>query len=544
MDGVSLDGILAELRPRLLKRYVRRVALIAEHLLSIEISGERGTRLLLDAARGTAGLGLVPREIVRSLADETSISGKQRHSLLSFRKHAEGRRIDALSRIAGERTFELTSGDTRLAMRVSNAIPALTLIRVDKAIATLGVGPPVWPLPQACPDREWDRVDLSALARAALSAPSGRMRARAILSACPSLGSALAADTDGTLPSLNALRERLRSARPTIYSVRPLEECSDADLTAADAVALLPFPIERPGCSVVQADSWLAAAAVILELKRRGRRFDRMRGDKLKTARRESRRLDQLRIHLEQDLAGLADAASLRLQAEALLALTGKPRTDEDVALIPDPRRGGAFLRVAIDRRFSMPQNANRLYDRARRIERAREQIERRLSETRASLVRTLHDETRVLNARNLGDLRAAVPPRRTAGASQAEREGMRRYLTSRGLTLLVGRGARENHRLTFEAARPDDYWFHVRDAAGAHVILRDSDGRAEPEDLREAAEVAAFYSVLREAARADVHVARRKYLRSAGAQGRVRIAHSETLRVVPLNPEDRLRRP
>jgi predicted ribosome quality control (RQC) complex YloA/Tae2 family protein len=128
-------------------------------------------------------------------------------------------------------------------------------------------------------------------------------------------------------------------------------------------------------------------------------------------------------------------------------------------------------------------------------------------------------------------------PRRGSAGAE-------RRYLTSRGLLLLVGRGARDNHRLTFSIATPDDLWFHARDVPGAHVILRDPEGRARPEDLREAAEVAAHFSDRGADAWVDVHVARRKHLRPArGQPGRVRVGHSDTLRVAPRDPQGRLRR-
>jgi predicted ribosome quality control (RQC) complex YloA/Tae2 family protein len=107
-----------------------------------------------------------------------------------------------------------------------------------------------------------------------------------------------------------------------------------------------------------------------------------------------------------------------------------------------------------------------------------------------------------------------------------------------------VGRGARENHRLTFGRARPEDLWLHARDQRGAHVILLDPEGRAGPGDMREAAEVAAFFSEGRGSGACDVHVTRRKHLRPArGAPGRVQVFHSETLRVEPRDPESRLRR-
>jgi predicted ribosome quality control (RQC) complex YloA/Tae2 family protein len=61
---------------------------------------------------------------------------------------------------------------------------------------------------------------------------------------------------------------------------------------------------------------------------------------------------------------------------------------------------------------------------------------------------------------------------------------------------------------------------------------------------VREAAEVAAFFSDARAQLQADVHITRRKHVRAArGGHGRVRVAHSDTLRVAPRDPEGRLRR-
>ena len=161
---------------------------------------------------------------------------------------------------------------------------------------------------------------------------------------------------------------------------------------------------------------------------------------------------------------------------------------------------------------------------------------------TASALAAARAREAVILSARSRDELPPAPEPSREEASGEA-RSGPRRYLTGRGLTLLVGRGARENHQLTFAIARPEDLWLHARDVPGAHVILRDDEGRAGPEDIREAAEVAAFFSGARDEARADVHVARRKHVRPAGSgAGRVRVAHSDTVRVAPRDPAGRLR--
>ncbi len=48
-----------------------------------------------------------------------------------------------------------------------------------------------------------------------------------------------------------------------------------------------------------------------------------------------------------------------------------------------------------------------------------------------------------------------------------------RRYQTTGGLEVRVGRGPAPNDDLTFHHSSPDDIWLHARDTAGAHVILR-----------------------------------------------------------------------
>ena len=94
--------------------------------------------------------------------------------------------------------------------------------------------------------------------------------------------------------------------------------------------------------------------------------------------------------------------------------------------------------------------------------------------------------EARLREARDLADVEP--PPGAEGGEGGRETGtttglGSRHYLTARGFSLLVGRGAKENHHLTFHVARPEDVWLHARDVPGAHVILRDPEGRAGGED-------------------------------------------------------------
>ena len=198
----------------------------------------------------------------------------------------------------------------------------------------------------------------------------------------------------------------------------------------------------------------------------------RSRGDRARPwprARREVRRLASSRLTCG-DRAGLAAPDALRRQAEALLASpTRRRRSDARGAAGPlrcrrACRRGaGHAPERARQRRPPVREGAAH---RARPAPRSRRACEA----TRAGLRSALAAESRLLGAQQLAELEG-----RPAGARDEARDdarataarGPRAYLTSRGLSVLVGRGARENHRLTFAVARPEDLWLHARDVPG-----------------------------------------------------------------------------
>ena len=83
--------------------------------------------------------------------------------------------------------------------------------------------------------------------------------------------------------------------------------------------------------------------------------------------------------------------------------------------------------------------------------------------------------------------------------ASQTGGWSGREFVSPMGVPILVGRNRAENEQLSLKIARDPDVWFHVRDAPGAHVVLRMSqlpEGSVAHDDcMQMAANLAAFYS-------------------------------------------------
>lgn len=110
------------------------------------------------------------------------------------------------------------------------------------------------------------------------------------------------------------------------------------------------------------------------------------------------------------------------------------------------------------------------------------------------------------------------------------------------GFEILVGKGARQNDRLTFREAAPHDLWLHASGYAGSHVVVRNPDRLAElPRDVVEcAAQLAVHHSKARDArGKIEVHVCRAADVRKprGAPPGQVVLRGYDSVRVYARNP-------
>ena len=119
--------------------------------------------------------------------------------------------------------------------------------------------------------------------------------------------------------------------------------------------------------------------------------------------------------------------------------------------------------------------------------------------------------------------------------------KGARRFVSSDGLEVLVGKKAVDNDYLTFRIARSLDLWLHAADHPGSHVVVRISGRKEVPNTtLLEAAQLAAFYSDARSQGKAAVRYTQKKFVNKPrrSAPGLVSLASFKTILVEPRVPE------
>ena len=148
--------------------------------------------------------------------------------------------------------------------------------------------------------------------------------------------------------------------------------------------------------------------------------------------------------------------------------------------------------------------------------------------------------------ARSAKSVALAVSPGARAAAAarrRTDRFAPRRYRTRDGWEVWVGRNNEENDHLTHKLARQDDLWFHVHGAAGSHVVLR-RDGRKDnpsKSTIEEAAQMAAFFSKASGASKAPVIYTEKRYVRKPrkSPAGLAQCTHEKTIMVAPREPRD-----
>ncbi len=107
-----------------------------------------------------------------------------------------------------------------------------------------------------------------------------------------------------------------------------------------------------------------------------------------------------------------------------------------------------------------------------------------------------------------------------------------REYLSGTGRRILVGRGGRDNHALTFQTASPRDVWMHVRGFPGSHVVVPLASGQQlDPTTLLEAAHLAVQHSQAPKEGYCEVMWTERKHVRAirGGKPGQVQVVRERT---------------
>jgi predicted ribosome quality control (RQC) complex YloA/Tae2 family protein len=235
----------------------------------------------------------------------------------------------------------------------------------------------------------------------------------------------------------------------------------------------------------------------------------------------ELKRTARTRRALVQELEEARKAGELRLKGELILAHMKKISRGQKEVELPVPEdESRRTVCISLEARLSPAENAAIYFKRAKKLERKLaslpETIER-VSRREAGLQEELDRARlgRISPARDAGK-KAKSPAAGSKPGRWPTGVWPRRFASSDGWIMYVGRNNKENDYLTFVFARPDDLWFHAEGVRGSHVILRREGRRSKPSRrcIEEAASAAAYFSKARTSQTVPVIYTEKKYVR------------------------------
>jgi predicted ribosome quality control (RQC) complex YloA/Tae2 family protein len=202
-------------------------------------------------------------------------------------------------------------------------------------------------------------------------------------------------------------------------------------------------------------------------------------------------------------------------------------------------------VEIEVDENMSLTVAAQKFFRRYTKAQNAAIEIRRRMEAVNSEIDGLERQLVELDQAIEKGD-RARFPDEteRTIRPRKKKEKpvfsGARRFVSSDGYEILVGKRAQDNDYLTFRTAGSLDLWLHAADYPGSHVIVRNPNRKEIPHrTLSQAAQLAAFYSSGRSQTKAAVNYTQKKFVNKpkGAAAGLVWLSSFKTILVKPAIP-------
>jgi predicted ribosome quality control (RQC) complex YloA/Tae2 family protein len=261
-----------------------------------------------------------------------------------------------------------------------------------------------------------------------------------------------------------------------------------------------------------------------------------------------------LREHLHEDLVRHGDPEEHKRTGDLLLAnIATAVRDGNRVRLTDYYAEGAPTIELEVDENRSLQDEAAARFRQYTKAKRAAEEITERLKQIdreTATLEQRLGQLDQIIQSKDeaaLDSFEKPKPAPKVQAKKSAKPEkisGVRRYLSTDGYEILVGRAASDNDNLTFRIAKPNDLWMHTGDYPGSHVVVRNPTRKEIPHrTIIEAAQLAGRFSQASDDTKVVVHYTERKFLSKpkGAAPGLVRLSRFKSITVEPKESIPRL---
>jgi predicted ribosome quality control (RQC) complex YloA/Tae2 family protein len=569
MDNFVLRWIALELEEALSRERLGKAWQLGTTDLVLDMRLRDGRYLLISASPQQPGIFLSTRQPRELHADPRSDTP----FVSLFRKYLGGARLTGIEKLGYDRVLFLSflasdeSGATRKRELIVSLIGRgadVLIVEENQTLASLRHAdavnaayesplPPTDKLdPYQCTEEKLGEI---------VSARNGDIESAArqyLIGFTPVYARELARRSDGR-SQYSALQEMLAEfmqgpPAPLAYSMIPLDDLQKEP--GRDDFELLLSPIKLThlsGWRTSRFASMNEAADAVDRLSATRRLFLSRKQEITSRLKGRLKRQRGLAANLSRERESFLNADQLQRFGELLLANLHQATKRDGVFIVTDFYDETTPLIEIPARDQSSPKEAADIYFKlARKARHGLEKINQRLPVVQAEITQLEQMTADVSAATNPDQLSGHEPARQSerpplAKPSKRKAEvikGVRRYRSSDGYEILVGRADRDNDQLTFRVAKSFDLWFHAADYPGSHVVIRNPTRRDVPHrTISEAAQLAAQFSQARAESKAAVNYCERKFVSKPKgfAPGQVRVSSFKTIMVQPREAGERI---
>ncbi|MBQ8448056.1 MAG: NFACT family protein [Clostridia bacterium] len=259
--------------------------------------------------------------------------------------------------------------------------------------------------------------------------------------------------------------------------------------------------------------------------------------------------------YIKRDLTECKEAEKYKLWGDlitsSLYMIKGKSNSCEVVNYYSEEME---TVKIPLDVKLSASQNAAKYFKKYTKLKKAKEILTVQLREAADALEYLENVETSINlseNERDVAEIKAEltaagyISKAKGAGDKKPQKKAEivpLKFTTSGGHLILCGKTGAQNDYITTKLAKKSDWWFHVKNKPGSHVVMVCEEGEdPDASEFTEAAEIAAYYSSLREGENVAVDYTLAKNVKKPGGStpGHVVYYTNYTAYVDPKKPNN-----
>ena len=261
----------------------------------------------------------------------------------------------------------------------------------------------------------------------------------------------------------------------------------------------------------------------------------------------EQKKLSKTIKKLKTQLHLAENSEGYRIKGEILNANLNQVKPGMTTVSLPNYYENNAPIAIKLDPALSPARNAQKYFTRYKKLRDSIKHVNQQIKIAEENLRYFDSIQTAIDNADpqdidqindeliNQGYIRKQKKNKRK---NKITERNLNEFKLSSGKHVLVGKNNYQNDWLTLKKANKSDYWFHVKNMPGSHVILRDD--QPSEDDIKEAAEIAAFFSKGKDSAHVQVdYVQDKRVKKPNGAKpGFVIYTGQNSIEVTPVEKE------